>query len=577
MPGMNFKFRRTNHTAHQAGAGCLIPFSLVWMAFSSVFVYLGLLGSAEKDHADWEKVPCVIEKFEITDDPRQKEAFGVDLEFRYTYRGAAFTGTKTDKDDREYRADDYHELLEQRSEIMAEPEAECLVHTQDPSRAILRPGQSGDRLGGVIFAIFGSCFFLIGAGLFVSAIRQMRRSKREAAGRISVTTTSKEETPRLILFPFFTVFALAGAGILFGLIVPMWANWWSAKSWAEVPGEVIWSRIKTHKGDDSTTYSAHVFYRYEFGGTTHRSDRYSFSKVNGSHASAREKLANYPAGATVSVFVDPEHPEKSILRRELGGAAWFSLFPLPFLAVGFGGLFWLLRGGGKKGRTSATGGQRKSGRTPDNTMPGLSTLAPGESLRLAPGKGRLLKVVGVLFAAAFWNGIVSVFLVHLIKDWGNGGFSWFLAVFLTPFVLIGLGLIAAFLHQLGALFNPRPVLHLDSGQPRLGTTMTVRWEIPSGAGRLKSLKIILRGEEVATYRRGTNSVTERSTFHEAEILSTEMMEMMRAGRGSTRLPAELVPSWKSSNNRIEWSLRVEGSIALWPDISDTHSIEVLPS
>ena len=460
---------------------------------------------------------------------------------------------------------------------MAEPEAECLVNPQEPSEAVLNLGQSGDRIGGIIFAIFGSCFFMIGVGLFVSAIRQMRRTKREATGGASVTTASKEETPRLIMIPFFSIFALAGTGILLGVIVPMWTNWWSAKSWVEVPGEVIWSRIKSHKGDDSTTYSAHVFYRYEFGGTTFRSDRHSFSKVNGSHSSAREKLANYPKGAAISAFVDPEKPENSILRRELGGSAWFSLFPLPFMAVGFGGLFWLLRGGGKKGRTSATAGQRKRGGSPTPGMPGLSTLAPGESLRLAPGKGRLLKVFGVLFAAAFWNGIVSVFLVHLIKDWGSGGFSWFLAIFLTPFVIIGLGLIAGFLHQLGAFFNPRPVLHLDSGQPRLGTTMTLRWEIPSGAGRLKSLKILLRGEEVATYRRGTNSVTERSTFHEAEILSTEMVEMMRTGRGSTRLPAESVPSWKSSNNRIEWTISVEGSIALWPDISDTHPIEVLPA
>ena len=555
----------------------MIPFSLVWMAFSSVFVFLGVFGSQDKNPDGWEKVPCLIEKFEITDDPEQDEPFGVDLEFRYTFRGAGYTGTKTDKDKREYRDDDYHELLEKRSEIMAKPEVECLVNPQNPSEAILRLGAGGDRLGGIIFAIFGSCFFLIGVGLFVNAIRQMRRSKREAAGSASVTTTSKEDTPRLILFPFFSIFALAGTGILSGLIVPMWMNWWSAKSWIELPGEVIWSRIKSHKGDDSTTYSAHVFYRYELGGTTWRSDRHSFSKVNGSLARAREQLKDYPAGAAIPVFVDPEKPEKSILRRELGGSAWFSLFPLPFMAVGFGGLFWLLRGGGKKGMTTSIGGNRSRGRASSNMTPASSSLAPGESLRLAPGKGRLLRVAGVFFAAAFWNGIVSVFQAQVIKDWGSGGFSWFLALFLIPFTVIGLGLIAAFLHQLGALFNPRPVLHLDSGQPRLGTTMTVRWEIPSGAGRLKTLRIILRGEEVATYRRGTNSVTERSIFHETEILSTEMVEMMRAGRGSTRLPAELVPSWRASNNRIEWSIAVEGTIALWPDISDTHTIEVLPA
>ncbi|MFM7181810.1 MAG: DUF3592 domain-containing protein [Verrucomicrobiales bacterium] len=460
---------------------------------------------------------------------------------------------------------------------MAKPEADCLVNPLEPSEAMLNMGKSGDRIGGIIFAIFGSCFFMIGVGLFVTAIRQVRRSKREAAGGTSVTTASNEDTPRLIMIPFFSLFALAGTGILLGLIVPMWVNWWSAKSWAEVPGEVIWSRIKSHKGEDSTTYSAHVFYRYEFGGTTYRSDRTSFSKVNGSNSGAREQLANYPAGAVISVFVDPEKPEKSILRRTLGGSAWFSLFPLPFMAVGFGGLIWMLRGGGKKEKTSATGGKRRSGRSSTVSMPGLSTLAPGESLRLAPGKGRLLRVLGALLVAAFWNGIVSVFLVNLLKDWDNKGFSWFLAIFLTPFAIIGLGLIAAFLHQVGAFFNPRLVLHLDSGQPRLGTTMNLRWEIPTGAGRLKELKIILRGEEVATYRRGTNSVTERSTFHEAEILSTEMVEMMRTGRGSTRLPAESVPSWKSSNNRIEWTLSVEGTIALWPDVSDTHSIEVLPA
>lgn len=568
-------FQRNRHTPSQAGAGCLIPFSLFWMAFSSVFMYLGLFGFSGKNFDGWEKVPCLIEEFEITDDANKSPPFGLDVVFRYSRHGAEFTGTKTGKE--EHREDDYRELEEKRAKLMAQPEAECLVNPQDPSDAVLDLGNPHNRLGGLILSIFGGCFFLIGVGLFVLAIRQVRRQKREKAGGTSVTTAKREQEPRLILYPFFTLFALAGTGILFALVVPMWKNRMAAKSWVEVPGEVIWSRVKSHKGDDSTTYSPHIFYRYNFEGKTYRSDRRSFANINGSDSKASSIVKNHPAGSAVTVFVDPRQPEESVLRRELGGSAWFSLFPLPFMAVGFGGLFWLLRGGGKKSQRPGTTDARRGNRNVATTADPRSSLVGGESLRLAPGKDRLLKLVGVLFIAAFWNGIVSVFQYQLLKDWGNDGFRWGMALFMTPFTLIGIGLLGAFLHQAGAFFNPRPILHLDGGPLRIGGNVTLRWEIAAGAGRLRSLRIVLRGEEVATYRRGTNSTTERSTFHEAEILSTERVEMMPSGRAALRIPAESVPSWKTSNNRIEWSLVVEGTIGFWPDISDTHSIKVLPA
>lgn len=559
----------------KAGAAGLIPFSLLWMAFSSVFVFVGLFGGQEKDFADWEKVPCLIEKFEITDDPKQDEAFGVDMEFRYTYRGASYIGTRSGKE--EFRADDFHDLEETHSELMAKPEAECLVDPENPSEAVLPLQKSGDRLGPIIFSVVGSCFFLIGAGMFVTAIREMRRGKREATGAASLTSRARDATPVLILYPFFGIFALAGSGIMFGLIVPMWADWWAAKSWVEVPGVVIWSRLATHHGSKSTSYSPHVFYRYEFAGTTYRSDRNSFGKINGSSSKARSQLDGYEADKSIRLFVDPEHPERSILRRNLGNNAWFSLFPLPFMGAGFGGLYWLLRGRGKRPIATPVNGKTKRERSMVDTA-AIPSFAPrGEAIRLAPGKSRIFKVLGALFIAAFWNGIVSQFQMELLRDWEKGSFSWFLAIFLLPFTLVGLGLVAVFLHQLGASFNPRPVLHLESGQPRLGSTLNARWEIGLGATRLKHLRIILRGEEQSTSQSGKNSTTMRSTFHEAEILSTEIVEKMRAGRATLRIPADLVPSWRSTNNRIVWSIVVEGTIAFWPDLSDTHSLEMLPA
>ena len=45
-------------------------------------------------------------------------------------------------------------------------------------------------------------------------------------------------------------------------------------------------------------------------------------------------------------------------------------------------------------------------------------------------------LLGAIAIAAFWNGIVSVFVFQLFAE-----FHWFLALFLIPFVLIGLFII----------------------------------------------------------------------------------------------------------------------------------------
>lgn len=49
---------------------------------------------------------------------------------------------------------------------------------------------------------------------------------------------------------------------------------------------------------------------------------------------------------------------------------------------------------------------------------------------------------GSLGICLFWNGIVSVFVVKTITDWTGGGGNWFETLFLVPFVLIGLAILA---------------------------------------------------------------------------------------------------------------------------------------
>ena len=93
----------------------------------------------------------------------------------------------------------------------------------------------------------------------------------------------------------------------------------------------------------------------------------------------------------------------------------------------------------------------------------------------------LLSAFGLLFFALFWNGIVSVFVavntVSTLKLLGvstpewftqkNGqaslglGMTVFLWLFLTPFIAVGLGMIAAFFHSLAGRCELR--LSADEG------------------------------------------------------------------------------------------------------------------
>lgn len=54
--------------------------------------------------------------------------------------------------------------------------------------------------------------------------------------------------------------------------------------------------------------------------------------------------------------------------------------------------------------------------------------------------------LGITFVMLFWNGIISVFLFELVKNW-----SWFGGCFMVPFVIIGVAMI---LGWLATLFSP---------------------------------------------------------------------------------------------------------------------------
>jgi hypothetical protein len=256
---------------------------------------------------------------------------------------------------------------------------------------------------------------------------------------------------------------------------------------------------------------------------------------------------------------------------------WIGLLPLLFVFFGLIGLVSTLRKGRLENGPGAVGFQRIFTTKAANVLPTLELLDPNSPIVLKPRSSPFSKCVGSLVAALFWNGIVSVFLFHLFKSWRSGYFEWFLALFLSPFVLIGMGLLLATVYFFLGLFNPRPRLTVTPGAPRLGDSLRIEWNISGRVEALQDFKVWLEGREEATYTRGTRSATDRSVFARVEVTKLSVAQEMRCGSATVSVPAELMHSFTSQHNKIVWSILVSGQIPRWPDLQEEFGVTVLPA
>jgi hypothetical protein len=144
-------------------------------------------------------------------------------------------------------------------------------------------------------------------------------------------------------------------------------------------------------------------------------------------------------------------------------------------------------------------------------------------------------------------------------------------------VAVGLGLIGGVLYQFMALFNPRPRLTVSRGVLMPGDSIDVGWELTGRADRLRRFQISLEGREEATYRRGTNTRTDKEVFTRIQLTDTTDPFAMQSGSAKLKLPPDAMHSFKAANNKIMWVLKVSGDIPRWPDINDEFPITVAPA
>jgi hypothetical protein len=554
----------------------LTLFFFVFLAAGSFFVWIlardAILGIRIWT---WQPTRCEI----ITSQVGQSDEggsnagnFSLEVRYRYTFGGQTFTSDQYKRNPKSFA--DYGKVARLAEQYRAGTSAVCYVNPAAPAEAVL----DRDNLLTMLLVFFPMIFVVIGAGgIYATWRRKPAGQERESPQPIS--DRAGWANSRRAGFLFFLVFLLAGGGFFYGFFLRPLFKILNARQWPAVPCVVVSSELKSHSSDDGTTYSINILYRYQFQGREFKANTYHF--MGGSSSGYRGKaeiVARHPPGTETVCYVNPNDPTDAVLERGFTPEMWLGLIPLVFVLVGAGGLNRTLR----KARPGALTERSPGGGISFGGSPaaGVESLPCGEApatIVLKPKMAPWAKLLAVLGAALFWNGIVSVFVTQAVRSWRSGHPEYFLTVFMVPFVLIGLGLVGAIVYTFLALFNPRPRLMVTPGAVRLGDTLRVEWEIRGRTELLQNLRLRLEGCEEARYRRGTTTCTDRSVFARVEVANVTASPEMRSGSRTATIPANLMYSFASANNKIVWSIQLHGQINRWPDLKEDFPLTVLPA
>lgn len=395
----------------------------------------------------------------------------------------------------------------------------------------------------------------------------------------------------LILFgiPF------AGFGLLFLWLSTIGPQLALARSsdWRPIPCEILRSEIKQDRDSDGNpTWSNDIAYRYTFQGKTYDGDAIDFAGSSGGKERTTNIKNQFPAGFETDCFVDPNAPENSVLLREAKLSIFGMLFSILFATIGFAvSTFGYIALRNSKKPSAASGPAAITNRiVVDPRMPSnqlqrdfdsprvdhKSDVADRESnrpQRLKPDSSALIRLVGATFVCLFWNGIVSVFVYHLFTD----NFSYFMALFLVPFVLIGIMLIGGVFYCLLSLFNPKTEIALSTGTVPLGGEVDLAWELKGRTASIRQLTIDVVGIESATYTRGTDTITDTEEFETISVINSDDAHEFAFGSCTLTLPENTMHTFEGDNNKITWKIRVCGDIPWWPDVKEEFAFRVSPS
>ena len=77
-------------------------------------------------------------------------------------------------------------------------------------------------------------------------------------------------------------------------------------------------------------------------------------------------------------------------------------------------------------------------------------------------------------------------------------------------------------------------------------------------------------------RRSRSTRTEEKQFAQIEVFATDDPASLAGGSTEIRVPAETVPSLRTTNAQIVWRLKVIGATRKKPNVEDEFEVVVVP-
>ncbi|HOT28504.1 MAG TPA: DUF3592 domain-containing protein [Candidatus Ozemobacteraceae bacterium] len=529
--------------------------------FGFVFCALGLAACGvltwtwiqENRTRFWEKTPCTIIDGRIEEASDHQGGFSFRPRIRYSYE----FGGKPYISDRvaptEVIEDDYADAQELLDAFPAGNAAFCRVDPGDPAQAVLRHGSPWT----ILIALFPLIFVAIGLGV-------MRGGRTDDGKETApISSTSSRTLPPWAVRLLFGVFALVGMGIGWSLFVVPAINIHRSASWKRVPCTVLQSQVRTHSGDDGDTYSVNILYSYEWNGRPYKSNRYDFFQgSSGGYLSKQAIVNKHPAGHRTTCLINPDQPREAVLTREASGNLLPGLIPLLFFMVGSAGLLLY------RGEAPAASACLPRGRTAIHPAGGPVILHS----KIGPG----LRVAVSIGICLLWNGILTIPASEILQSFQKGRPEWFMAVFMTPFFLVGLGMAGYVIYTALAYFNPRIEIAVGASAVPLGGEIRLKWRLHGRAGRIRKFLLGIEASEAATYRRGTSTVTDTEVFFRQIVFESEDPREFSSGKAVFAIPRNSMHSFDAPNNKIVWELVVTGEIPRWPDLGERFELTILP-
>jgi hypothetical protein len=190
---------------------------------------------------------------------------------------------------------------------------------------------------------------------------------------------------------------------------------------------------------------------------------------------------------------------------------------------------------------------------------------PGTRLaRRLPGSGPGAGCVfsGLLAVTLLWNGFVSLVVWEAVRSVMNGKPEWFLIVFLIPFALVGLVLLAALavtaVVWLVSVLVGTVAVEVDD-HPFVPGGRYQGFVLQAGLYRLTKVGVELTCEEAATYQAGSSESTDKKVVSRQPA---ELPEPLPAAPVEfvVTVPADAMHSFAAAKNRITWTVTVSGRV-----------------